>query len=129
MLIVSAATICQFSASLYYFSKIDKLFVIDHTGMIINISRIIYAITAVVEILLASVVVVLVHMMRNGQKRSETVLNRLILYTISSSAGNAAIAIGAVISAAVSPYVHTHLLFASLAPNCNYISSLIVSHS
>ncbi|PAV15981.1 hypothetical protein PNOK_0883900 [Pyrrhoderma noxium] len=116
-IVVSTATIGQFTATLYYFSKIYNLFVVIHTGLFINISRVLYATTAFVEIFLSSVFVILMHRMRNGQKRSETVINRLILYTISSSAVNAAFAIAAVVSAVAAPNVYIHLLFASLAPN------------
>ena len=74
-----------------------------------------YAMTAFTEIFLAVALVVLLRSNRVGFKQSDSVIDRLVLYTVSSGAATALNAIAAIVAAAAFPSSFMHLVFGSLS--------------
>ena len=108
----------QFAVNLYYFVKIYRSKIVTQENPFLIILRVLYVVTTFTDLFLATVFIILVRKLRDGQKRSEAVVSRLVLYTISSSAITALNAIAALVSAIFLSETHTHLVFASFIPLC-----------
>lgn len=119
LVIVTGISItCQHISDLYYFARISRiksgLEFIKFTDSLISISRAMYATTAAAEILLALILVLLLRSSRVGYEKGDSVIDRLVLYTISSGGITAFNALAAMVAAFVSPKSFLHLVFGSL---------------
>ncbi|KAI5118157.1 hypothetical protein M0805_000536 [Coniferiporia weirii] len=101
----------QFATTIVYFGQIYNLSEISQLTTVIKTERIMNCIVAITDISIASVIVFLLRSHRSGIKQTETLISRLVLYTISSGLVTSVAALGALITATTLPHTFVYLIF------------------
>lgn len=112
----------QQAISAYFIEEICKFIIApklgDYLSILSIVARATYATIAFTEILLAFVLVLLLRSRRSGLKHSDTLLDKLVRYAISSGSVTALNATAATISISAFPDSFLHFLFGSLKAKC-----------
>ncbi|KAI5118911.1 hypothetical protein M0805_004687 [Coniferiporia weirii] len=116
----------QFAATLVYFAEIVNLHettdLMDRTTMITV--RILNAFIAASDTSLASTMAFLLHSQRSGIKQTDSLINRLIMYSFGTGLVTGVLGLVAFISAFALPNAFFYLLFDLLLPKL-YINSIL----
>ena len=122
LVVVSISVLGQQAISAYFIEEICKFIIApklgDYLSILSIVARATYATIAFTEILLAFVLVLLLRSRRSGLKHSDTLLDKLVRYAISSGSVTALNATAATISISAFPDSFLHFLFGSLKAKC-----------
>lgn len=120
--VLSALVVAQYIIIMVYFGQIINFTSPFELITKVNLSSAANAVIATTDILIAIVLVVLLGSNRSAFKRTNSVLNRLILYTIASGAVTAICAIATLVTAQVFPetfiYLTLDLMMAKRTSRC-----------
>ena len=123
--ILSALIIVQFVIIMVYFGEIINFTSPFQLISKINLSSAANAVVATTDILIAAVLVVLLGSNRSAFKSTNSVLNRLIMYTIASGAVTALCAIATLVTAQVFPETFIYLTLDLMMAKREFFLSLM----
>ena len=101
----------QFATTMAYFALVEPLTLFTQLGSVRNMSRAMSATIAFADIIIAGILVFLLHRSRSGFKRSDSVINRLIPYTIASGLLTGVDGLLALIFSLVLPDTYSYMIF------------------
>ena len=99
-----------FYGRIYHFTQVFQLFGVVHLELALNY------VVAVADAYIALVLVWLLWQGRSGIKKTDSVINRLVMYTVSSSLITAVWEVAAVIGAEVAPHSFIYLMADMVLP-------------
>ncbi|KAL5504748.1 hypothetical protein ACEPAH_7411 [Sanghuangporus vaninii] len=105
-----ALSVAQFVTTALYYAKGSKLTVLTLPS-IAWLSKLVNSLSAGTDVSIAAVLIYLLHRSRTGFRRSETLINRLIFFTINTSALTSIIAVFSVIFISVYPDALIYVAF------------------
>ena len=114
--VVVALVIAQFVAQEFYFAQAIRFRLVAQLYSIVLDERIEKSITAATDITITCVLAFLLHSSRSGLKKTDTLINRLIIYSVNTGAITSMLAIGALVSGLVLPSSFLYLLLCLLIP-------------
>ena len=85
-----------------------------HSFSIIDVAKLMYSVSLVSESVIAFILVCLLRGLRVGFKTSDTVIDKLVLYTISTGGATALVALGGTITTTILPNTPDNLIFGLL---------------
>jgi len=101
----------EFVSVLIYFVKASKFTTFSEVPKIVNVSRSINVLGVASDVAIAFTLIFLLQRSRTGFKRSETIINRLILFTINTGLLTSMCAIMSLISITVWPNTFIYITF------------------
>ena len=131
---VSVLVAAQFVATIVYYVKLYPLTTFDEIHTIYTIIRVINAVTAATDTIIAIVLVYLLYTTRSGLKSSDTMMNRIVAFTVNTGLATSVCAIAGLITALTLPSTLVHVLFFMLISHCKYfftalnLQIVIVNH-
>ena len=117
---VSVLVAAQFVATIVYYVKLYPLTTFDEIHTIYTIIRVINAVTAATDTIIAIVLVYLLYTTRSGLKSSDTMMNRIVAFTVNTGLATSVCAIAGLITALTLPSTLVHVLFFMLISHCKY---------
>ncbi|OCB85117.1 hypothetical protein A7U60_g7742 [Sanghuangporus baumii] len=110
VIILFAMSVAQFVTNALYYTKGSNLTVITLSS-IAWLSKLVNSLSAGTDVSIAAVLIYLLHRSRTGFKRSETLINKLIFFTINTSALTSIVAVFSVIFVTVYPDALIYVAF------------------
>ncbi|KAL5531014.1 hypothetical protein ACEPAG_3890 [Sanghuangporus baumii] len=107
--VVIALVIAQFVAQEFYFAQAVHFQFVDQLYSIVLDERIEKSITAAADITITCVLAFLLHFSRSGLKKTDTLINRLIIYSVNTGAITSMLAIAALLKLLQSVYTNSIL--------------------
>ncbi|KAL5478277.1 hypothetical protein ACEPAI_2461 [Sanghuangporus weigelae] len=124
--VLSAAVLAQFSLTLTYYGQVINLNRIAQLDDAIHTELAMTGVAVFTDTLLAVVLIWLLRKARSGFRRSDSIVNRLVMYIVGSSLVTAMCVIVALISAAVAPHSFIYLLADLVIPKL-YFNCMLAS--
>ncbi|THH01308.1 hypothetical protein EW145_g6941 [Phellinidium pouzarii] len=123
---VIALVIAQFVSTMVYFGKENGF--TDYTQLTksVSVEHVATAIITVTDLVIASTLVWLLHSSRSGFKRTDTVINRLILYTVNTGLITGLCALAALVTGFALPNTSLYIFFLFVIPKL-YLNCLLAS--
>ncbi|KAL5536445.1 hypothetical protein ACEPAF_267 [Sanghuangporus sanghuang] len=121
---VIALVIAQFVAQEFYFAQAVHFQFVGQLYSIVLDERIEKSITAAADITITCVLAFLLHFSRSGLKTTDTLINRLIIYSVNTGAITSMLAIAALVSGLVLPDSFLYILLCLLIPKV-YTNSIL----
>ncbi|KAI5121948.1 hypothetical protein M0805_002019 [Coniferiporia weirii] len=123
---ISILVVAQFITTCAYFAMEYKLTEFGQLTITNNIERAALAMIVVTDVAIASVLVYLLYSSRSGFRRTDTVINRLIVYTVNTGLITALCAVAALITSLACPTTFLPDLFLFMIPKL-YVNSMLAS--
>ncbi|KAI5122024.1 hypothetical protein M0805_008015 [Coniferiporia weirii] len=114
MILVSALmlfVLAEFAAAISFFSRGVQMKSFIEVATIAWLSKLTNALAAAADVVIAAVLIVLLHRSRTGVRRSETIINRLIIFTVNTGLLTSFCAILAVIFVSLYPDEYIYITF------------------
>ena len=118
----------QFALLVYYFELVynsESVAQLQHSPGFQRAGRALHVMVVTTDIYLAGVLVILLHRGRCGSQRTDSVINKLIFYTISTGLTTGLIGIAAVITELLLSDSLFYYIFDPLIPSCESCLFLI----
>ncbi|THH08791.1 hypothetical protein EW145_g2463 [Phellinidium pouzarii] len=122
--ILSLFVLGQTVSTMIYFGKAYNLNLIAELVSVLPEERAMDIIVTITDLSIASSMAYLLHSRRSGMRQTDTLINRLIFYTIATGLVSALAAVLALITAYVLPKTFIYLVFDLIAPKL-YINSIL----
>ena len=116
-----ATVLAQFVVNTTYFGQMYNLSIFPQFVKIVRTERALNCITAFTDTYLALVLIWLLWRSRSGIQRTDSILNRLIMYTVGSGLITSLWAISALISSLAAPQSFIYLLADLVIPKCTCV--------
>ncbi|KAI5118153.1 hypothetical protein M0805_000532 [Coniferiporia weirii] len=120
---------CQFTATVIYYVKVYSLSEITGLATVINTEIALNSVVAFVDTSIASVLAFLLHSHRSSIKQTNSLINRLMAYTISTGLLTSAMSLMALITALVYPTKFIYLIPDFVIPKLYFNSVLALYNS
>jgi len=112
--------------TIVYYAKAHRMQTFQELEAVYPISKAINVTSAVTDTAIAATLIVLLHRSRTGFKRSETVVNKLILFTINTGLLTSLSAIASLIAVTAGPSTFIYITFYFQVPRL-YVNSLLAT--
>ncbi|KAH8116166.1 hypothetical protein DFH11DRAFT_1584649 [Phellopilus nigrolimitatus] len=123
---VATFVIGQFTITVAYYGRAYRFTQLEELTAILPLTHAIDSLTALADVSIAGVLVVLLQRSRTGFRRSETMISRLTVFTINTGLITAVCAILSLVTSLVLPNTLIYILFYLCIPRL-YVNSLLAS--
>ncbi|KAI5115183.1 hypothetical protein M0805_006471 [Coniferiporia weirii] len=127
--VLAAFVLGQFAATTVYFAQVYHLPEISELTTVIRTERAMNSIVAITDIAIATVIVFLLRSLRSGVKQTDSLISRLVLYTVSSGLITSIVALEALITAVVLPKTFIYLISDLVIPKLYFNSIMAMLNS